>query len=135
MKKTSAAIVLSNEEEDFERIRQLEVALHERAAAIQDAAMRAPDIAPGDETYPPEWERDFGGKEAAERAFRVAKAAWGSQKDAPIFLKMAQAFLVGAMKARASEDRAPRILNATLVQTTAPLPVFPERIVQSDDDD
>lgn len=136
-KQAKNAMVLSKDEQDFERIRALELALHERAASILGYAMMAPDLTENDlrQSVPTgEWLAKFEDSEEGKRAFRIAKAAWESAKDAPVFLKLAPAFLAGSMKARANEDRAPRTLNATIIQTTAPLPVFPERIVNNEDE-
>lgn len=120
------AIVLSKEEAELERIRAIESALHERAAHILACSMRAPEIKPDADECPPDWD---------PTDFAIAKAAWLSQKEAPTFLKTAQAFLSGSMKVRAHENSGPKILNATIVQTTAPLPVFPERTVKRDEDE
>lgn len=134
-KEVKAAIVLGSQEEEFEKIREIENGLHLQAASIVQAAMRAPDINPEDENCPESWYQQFGSIEQAKRAFRIACAAWKSNKDAPAFLKLSQDFLAGSMKARSKEDKGPRVLNATIVTTTAPAPVFPERIVTHDDDD
>ena len=133
-KKSSRAVVLSREETDFERVRHIETALHERAASILDYAMRAPELTTemmeaGEP--PPEWTHEMGSRDEALKAFRIAQAAWASQKDAPIYLKLAQSFLTGAMKARSAENQGPRVLNATLVQVAGPVPVFPERRVEA----
>lgn len=138
MSKARKAIVVSKETREFERIRAIEDALHERAAEILQYSMMAPDLSEEDRAQtraPGEWRAKFTKSEEAERAFRVAKAAWESQKEAPVFLKIAPAFLAGSMKARSNENAAPKTINATVIATTAPLPVFPERVVKSDNDD
>jgi hypothetical protein len=132
-KEAKKAIVLSREEQDFEKIRAIDLGLHLRAAEIVGDAMLATEIERGDETYPKEWLKTMD-PERADRAFRTASAAWESQKEAPIFLKLAKDFLAGSMKVRSNENQGPKVLNATIVQVTAPLPVFPERIVKNDDE-
>lgn len=133
MKKAAIAKVL-DEETELERIRAIESALHETAASILAASMRAPEIKPDAEEPPPEWLAVMKPADA-DKAFRIAKAAWMSQKDAPVFLKTAQQFLSGSMKVRANENTGPKVLNATLVTVTAPPPVFPERVVRNDDEE
>lgn len=120
------AIVLSKEEAELERIRRIEAALYERAAHIVECAMRAPEIRKDQEECPEGWD---------PTDFAIAKAAWGNQKEQPAFLKMAQNFQASSMKVRAHENSGPKILNATIVTTTAPLPVFPERVVKRDEDE
>jgi hypothetical protein len=133
-KKAALAKVLRDEEAELERIRALESALHETAASILAASMRAPEIRPDQETPPEAWLEVMKPADA-EKALRIAKAAWMSQKDAPVFLKTAQQFLQGSMKVRANENTGPKVLNATIVTTTAPAPVFPERVVRNDDEE
>lgn len=133
-KKRALAAVLTNEEEELARIRAIESALHETAASILAASMRAPEISPDAETPPAEWLEHMT-PENADKAFRIAKAAWMSQKDAPVFIKTAQQFLQGSMKVRSNENAGPKVLNATLVTMTTPAPQFPERVVANDDED
>ena len=121
-RKSSKAVAISREESDFDRIRAIENGLHEKAASILGHALRAPEINPGQTEIPAQWLQEMT-QEEAERALRIANAAWASQKEA------------AAMKARAHENQGPRTLNATIVQMSAPMPVFPERIVSGDDDD
>lgn len=131
-KKAAMATVVSREETDLERLRHMETALHQRAASILEYAMRAPELTKEmieAEEPPPEWTRVMGSREEALKAFRIAQAAWASQKEAPTFLKLAQNFLAGAMKARATEKQGPRVLNATLVQVSGPAPTYPKRLV------
>lgn len=132
-KASQLAEIMRSEERDLERIRDIELALHERAAEIVGDAMLAPEVARDAEEPPPHWYNTMT-RERAARALAVAKAAWESGKEAPVFLKLAPAFLVGSMKARAQEHQGPRVLNATIVTTTAPLPIFPERVIHDDDD-
>lgn len=133
-KKSSLAKVVKNEEDELQRIREIETALHETAASILAASMRAPEINPEDPKAPAAWLEVMSPADA-EKALRIARAAWMSQKDAPIFIKTAQQFLQGSMKARANETGGPKTLNATLVTVTAPPPVFPERVVKNDDEE
>lgn len=133
-KKPSLAKVVHDEEAEIERIRAIEGALHETAASILAASMRAPEVNPGDEAPPDAWLEVMKPADA-EKAFRIAQAAWMSQKDAPVFLKLAQQFLSGSMKVRSNENAGPKTLNATLVTVTAPAPQFPERVVKNDDEE
>jgi hypothetical protein len=133
-KEAPIAQVISKEEQELERIHDIELALHQRAAEIVGDAMLAPEIDRNQINFPEHWLNSMP-RERAERAFATAKAAWESQKEAPVFLKLAPAFLVGSMKVRAHENSGPKVLNATVVQVTAPLPQFPERIVKGEDDE
>lgn len=113
---------------DMADVAQLEEDLFHQVSVILTDAMKFRDIAPDAEAPPVEWIRAIGLAEA-EKRFRIAKAAWASAKDAPAGLKLAKDAMVGMVRARATRDQGPRVLNATLIQTSAPMPVFPERIV------
>ena len=133
MKKPNLAKVLDREEAELERIRALEGALHQQAAKIVEYTLRAPEIDPSKDEIPAAWLNTMT-RDDAERAFRIARAAWASQKDSPAFLKTASNFLATSMKIRSNEQGGPKVLNATIVQVTQPLPQFPERIVKNDDE-
>lgn len=131
-KKAAKALVVAKEEQDFARIRAIESALHERAASILGYAMMAPDLDETEmaqDTPSGQWLSKFDNREEGQRAWRIARAAWSSAKEAPVFLKLAPAFLAGSMKARANENAGPRVMNATIVTMTTPMPQFPERLV------
>lgn len=132
-KKPKLAEIVRSEEQELEEIRAIEFSLHQRAAEIVGDAMLATEIKKGQTEFPEHWLNRMS-RERAERAFAAASAAWESQKDAPAFLKLAPAFLAASMKVRAHENAGPKVLNATIVTTTAPLPTFPERIVKREDE-
>lgn len=112
-------------------IRSIEDEMLLEASTIVRDAMKWRDIEPSSVDAPTEWyqelkERlgDGPAKDEAIKRFRVAKAAWMSSKDAPIGLKLATQVMVGIVKARATEDQAPRPLNVAvqIVQMPAQLP-------------
>lgn len=116
----------------LDRLRDIESGLLERSMAILGDALSFRDIEPGSETCPPEW-RDMDPDEAVKR-LRVANAAWLGKKDAPVGLDLAKQVAVGIIKARATEKTAPKTLNVTVVNMSAPLPVFDVIEVESKDD-
>jgi hypothetical protein len=106
--------------------------LSETMGVMRDA-MRFRDI---DEHLPKEadpnyqrLEEDLGPIDA-ERAYRIAKAAWRPNSEAPAGLKLAAAIAVGILKANASEKGAAPALNiGKVIINAAAVPQFEEREV------
>lgn len=85
-------------------------------------------LGPDAEAPPEEWVRELGEK-AAWTKFRVAKAAWMCQSEAPVGLKLAQATAIGIMRVRAADKAPTAQLNYSVVQVVG-VPEFPEKEVE-----
>lgn len=75
-------------------------------------------------------ERELG-REDAERAYRIAKAAWLPNNEAPAGLKLAAIIAIGILKANAAEKGAAPALNiGKVIINAAAIPQFEEREVE-----
>lgn len=120
---------LSVAEQRLNEIRSIEDGIHVSALQIIDDTMHAPKIEE-DAEGPSEEEIAKYGKERAGERFRTARYGLMNAKEAPVFIKVATQIAAGITKARATEKQAPRSLNVAFVQMSAPLPEFPEVIVE-----
>lgn len=108
------------------RLRSLENEIVAEASEVVASAMQFSKVTCEKGERPPqEWIDELGEEKAMQR-LRVAQSAWMSAKDSPVALKMAQAVLVGSIKANATREAAPRSLNVALVSIAAPVS-FPEK--------
>lgn len=107
-----------------ERIKDAQARLIERSGTVVEAALCFAEIDPTMDGPPDEWVQQLG-KEAAEKKFRVARAAWTPTKSAPAGISVAQAILLGVMKSRSQEvaAAAPPTSN---VQIVVNMPQFEE---------
>lgn len=108
--------------------RDIQTNLYQRASEVVEDALLFNEIDPDADGPPDHWVEKYG-QERAVKAFRVARSAWLSGKESPIGLQIALRQVLGIMKAKATEQAAPRTLSVTLVQGGA-MPVFPEKIVE-----
>jgi len=77
-------------------------------------------LPPDAEGPPDEWIQDLGYK-AAWTKFRVAKAAWMCQSEAPVGLKLAQATAIGIMRVRAADSANKNVAKpGTVILVQAP---------------
>lgn len=120
----------SDDDEDDEFFRDLQATLYQQAAKITEDAMSFSEIDPASDVPPDRWIALYGIEEAT-RKLRIARAAWMSAKEAPVGLQIAHRQVLGIMKAKATEEAAPRTLAITLVQG-APSPQFPEKVIETD---
>ncbi len=111
----------------IDRIREVEDRLILKAATQVENALAWDEIDLGAE-MPAEWVEQYG-VEGAKRRFRAAQAAQMSNKEAPAGLKLSASYLVGAMKARATEKAAPKHLHFTVGHLDFQLPDFPRQKV------
>lgn len=127
------AEVIKHDEDNYHLslIKSIEDELLLEVSTIVRDAMCFRDIEPNAEFAPAEWYQsmvdkigDGPAKDEAAKRFRMAKAAWMNSKEAPVGLKLAQNTMIGIIKARATEDQAPRPLNVAvqIVQAPAQLP-------------
>jgi hypothetical protein len=121
----AAAEVIKREEKDY--FRDLQATLYEQAAKVVGDVLLFSELEPGAKEVPEEWIRKFGAEEARIK-FNMATAGWMSQKSAPIGVTIAQRQVLGIMKAKATEEAAPRSLSVTLIQG-GPMPTFPEKVI------
>lgn len=71
------------------------------------------------------------GPEDADRAYRIAKAAWLPANEAPAGLKLAAVIAIGILKANAAEKGAAPALNiGKVIINAAAIPQFEEREVE-----
>jgi len=107
--------------------------LLEESMGVMRDAMRFRDVDPDltkdtDPNYA-RMQEDLGPLDA-ERAYRVAKAAWRTNSEAPAALKLAAAIAVGILKANAAEKGAAPALNiGKVIINAAAIPQFEEREV------
>jgi hypothetical protein len=120
-----SAEVVEAEEVDF--FRDIQSTLYQQASKIVEHALLFNEIDPVDPNPPERWVLKYG-EEEARKMHQMARAAWMKGSEAPIGLQMASRQVLGIMKAKATEEAAPRSLSVTLVQA-APVPAFPEKII------
>lgn len=114
-----AAKVAKRKKERMARLGDIEDELLDDAGTIIRDVHRFNEIEP-DATVPPEtWIEELG-MEGALKRLRVAKAAWMSQSNAPMALKIASNTIGAVLKAKASRDHkdVPRF-NVAVVQLPA----------------
>lgn len=107
-----------------ETFNQLEDEILWATGQVMAAAMSFPEIDPGTEEPPEEWVEQLGPKLALQK-FRVAKAAWMCQSEAPVGLKFAQSTYIGALRVRAGDNsqQKPTVSTVVLVQAPQNYPV------------
>jgi hypothetical protein len=106
--------------------------LNESLSVVADALKFA--HLPEDAEGPlPEWVDEVG-VEAAERRFRVAKAAQQPAAKAPMGIRLAANLAVGIIKARATEKTGDKTMNIAVIQMPAPQE-YPKQLVEAESDD
>lgn len=100
--------------------------LFERNASVVAAMARWPEIDPSSKDVPPEWIQEFGGDlKRATETWRVARASWLSNKEAPVGLQNSVKLHIGLSSARAKRgNTVPRTLNLQPVFITLPEGTF-----------
>lgn len=102
--------IVSEGQQAMESIRAIENKLLEDAMQVVEGGMAFKEIDPSDEEPPAEWIMQLGTEEAWKR-FRLARAAWLPQKDAPMGFKVASGVMTSILRARAGSGHQPRSLN------------------------
>ena len=111
-----------------ERLKHIEDELLERNMNIVRDVAAFREIDPTSDEPPEAWVLEHGREEAIKR-HRVARAAWMSQTEAPIAIRIAKDIAIGITKARAAEKTGPRQLNVQVVQMPSTINVnFGEEI-------
>jgi len=125
-----------SEERQVDRIRKIEDRILEKSLATVEDFTSARDIDPGQEEPPPEWVAEHGPVEAAKR-WRVARAAWDTKKDSPVFLGLAKDVALGIIKAREGRTVNVSSLNVAFVVAAPPkvADAYPIIDVEVDDAD
>lgn len=111
-------------------LRGLETELLEDSLSVSRDTLRFREIDPGATEPPADWIEEVGLERATER-FRCAQAGWMTRKDAPVGVQIAMQLGVGILKSRAQKDVGAKTLNVQVVQVTAPLPKFPELVLEA----
>lgn len=110
--------------------RELEDEIYAESMEVLSASLAFGDITPDQETCPAEWVEKLG-RRAAEKKFRLAKAAWLNAKEAPVGLRMAQATAIGIARVRQG-DKMIAQLNIGYVNLIQPAPTFREKEVDNE---
>lgn len=95
-----------------------------RAATVVDSALAWAEVDKAQYDPPPEWVAEMGEQQARQR-LRVAQAAWLSQAEAPVGLKLANNVMIGIAKARGQQSKL-RTGNSLNVQICLPAPTSKE---------
>lgn len=95
-----------------------------RAATVVDGLLAWAEVESTQEQPPAEWVEQLGEAQARQR-FRLAKAAWLSQSEAPIGAKLANNVMIGIAKARGQQSKL-RSGNQLNVQICLPAPTSKE---------
>lgn len=112
-------------EERANELRSLEDQIHKNALTIIDDSMYWTHVSPHQEKPPQAWVDELG-EAGARRRLITARMNHLSSREAPVGIKTAGLVAMGITRARSTERQAPRSLNISLVQMSAPLPEFPE---------
>lgn len=86
-----------------ERLQKAEERILSGSMGIVDIAMRAADIDSDTAQVPDGWVEEYGSEWAAKRALRIAQDNRRKKSERPGYLDMAQAVMVGIVKARSSQ--------------------------------
>ena len=113
-------------------LKRLENQIYEECNAVILSVVKDTfEIDPEDKELPAAWLADVEAGvltlEEAQKRKRIAQYALMSPKNAPVALQIAAKVLSGMHKARSAEGNVHRSLNVTVVQMTAPMPVFEEK--------
>lgn len=117
------------QEMSLETFQKLEQELFEASMNTALATATFAELDPGAEGPPEEWIRKFG-EELATIRYRIAKAAWMCQSEAPVGLKFANATAIGILRVRAADKQPSQTLNYTVVELAVAPPQFPEKEVE-----
>lgn len=121
---------LSEEEQRQEQLRSLEDEMLHNALNVVGGAIDF--VALDGEEMPEGWREKYG-DEGAERRLRAAIAGRENAKEAPIGIKVATQFAVGAIKARATERGGNRSLRVNVINFAAPRREYKELEVHEDE--
>lgn len=116
-----------------EELRNVENEILVSSLGVVHASVDFAEVTPGDTEPPPEWVTKYG-RPAALKRLRIAQAAWLSNKDAPVGIRVATQIASSIIKSRSVEKAAPRQLSVTWVSPAAPTQVhsYPEIVVESE---
>ena len=115
-----------------ERLKSIEDEMLERSLQVVGGAVDFAELDPENPQMPTGWVEKYG-QEAALRRYRAALAGLANPKEAPVGLKVATQFAVGAIKARATASGGSKTLNIKkVVFPVNAKPVFEEIEVDED---
>ena len=108
------------QEMSLDTFRALEEELFKETIQVSYGIACFAQLDPKAEGPPEEWIEQLGYKDAMTK-FRVAKAAWMCQSEAPVGLKLAQATAIGIMRVRAADASAKNVAKpGTVILVQAP---------------
>lgn len=128
---------LTVEQQREQTLKTIEADLFLDSMSIVSDSFKFREIEPGQQEPPQEWvdqleyQNPGRGYELAKQRLRSANAGWMSKRDSPVAVQVAQAIVVGISRSRAQLNAGPKTLNVQLVQMSAPLPQFPELLLES----
>lgn len=124
---------IAREERKDRSLRAMEDKLLDESLSVVGDALKFAHLSEDAEGPPAEWVDEVG-VEAAERRFRVAKAAQLPAAKAPMGIRLAANLAVGIIKARATEKTGDKTMNIAVVQMPAPTE-YPKQIVEGESDE
>lgn len=108
------------QEMSLDAFQAIEDELFTESASAVRAMLAFQEIDPASEEPPEQWIADLGYPKAMQK-YRVAKAAWMCQSEAPVGLKFASATYIGIARVRAGDNQRGKGVNvSTVVLVQAP---------------
>ena len=111
---------------------EIEVVVARKAADVVEAALDFGLVTDNEEETRDRFEAKYGFE--AETAMRIAEGASRPSKDAPLGISLAAKLLATSIKAAAERDAGIPVFNLQIIEMTVAPPVYPEMIVEIEEE-